>query len=57
MPTEAGDYPAYYRGIVEALRTGADPPVDVRDSIEGLEVLEAARESSRTGTVVALPGR
>jgi len=54
VPTEAGDYPAYYRGIVEALRTGADPPVDVRESIEGLEVLEAARESSRTGAVVAL---
>lgn len=55
VPTLAGDYPAYYRGIVEALRTGADPPVDVRDSVEGLEVLEAARESSRTGAVVALP--
>lgn len=56
VPTEAGDYPAYYRGVVEALRSGADPPVDVRESIEGLEVLEAARESSRTGAVVALPG-
>jgi predicted dehydrogenase len=54
VPTEAGDYPAYYRGVVQALRTGAEPPVDVRDAIEGLEVLEAARESSRTGAVVAL---
>lgn len=54
VPTEAGDYRAYYRGVVEALRTGGAPPVDVRDSIEGLEVLEAARESSRTGAVVAL---
>jgi scyllo-inositol 2-dehydrogenase (NADP+) len=54
--TEPGDYPAFYRGVVEALRTGGDPPVDVRESIEGLEVLEAARESSRTGVVVALPG-
>jgi predicted dehydrogenase len=54
LPTEAGDYPAYYRGIVEALRTGADPPVLVANSIQGLEVLEAARESSRTGTEVLL---
>ena len=56
VPTEGGDYPAYYRGVVQALRTGADPPADVAESIEGLEVLEAARESSRTGAVVALPG-
>jgi predicted dehydrogenase len=54
VPTEPGDYPAFYRGIVESLRTGAQPPVDVGDPIEGLEVLEAARESSRTGAVVAL---
>jgi predicted dehydrogenase len=52
--TEPGDYPAYYRAIVESLRTGADPPVLVSDSVEGLEVLEAARESSRTGTEVSL---
>ena len=55
IPTEAGDYPAYYRGVVDALRTEAAPPVDVRESIEGLEVLEAARESSRAGAVVRLP--
>jgi len=55
IPTEAGDYPAYYRGVVDALRTDAAPPVDVRESIEGLEVLEAARESSRAGAVVRLP--
>jgi predicted dehydrogenase len=57
VPTEPGDYAAYYRGIAASLRTGAPPPVDARDAIEGLEVLEGARESSRTGTVVALPGR
>lgn len=55
VPTEAGDYAAYYRGIAQAMRTGEPPPVDVRDAIEGLEVLEAARESATTGTVVALP--
>jgi predicted dehydrogenase len=52
--TKAGDYPAYYRGIVQTLRTGSVPPVDVWESIEGLEVLEAARESSRTGAVLRL---
>jgi predicted dehydrogenase len=55
VPTEPGDYPAFYRGVVEALRTGGPPPVDVRDVIAGLEVLEAARESSRAGQVVTFP--
>jgi predicted dehydrogenase len=55
VPTAAGDYAAYYRGIAASLRTGAPPPVDVRDAIEGLEVLEAARESARTGSVIRLP--
>jgi predicted dehydrogenase len=55
VPTEAGDYPAYYRGLVDALRTGADLPVEAAASIEGLEILEAARESSRSGAVVHLP--
>ncbi len=55
VETEPGDYPAFYRGVVESLRTGGDPPVDVRESIEGLEVLESARESSRTGAVVPMP--
>jgi predicted dehydrogenase len=49
-----GAYETYYAGIAHALRTGGPPPVDVEDSIAGLEVLEAARESARTHTVVAL---
>jgi predicted dehydrogenase len=55
IPTEPGDYAAYFRGIAASLRTGAPPPVDVWDAIEGLEVLEAARESARSRTVVTLP--
>jgi predicted dehydrogenase len=38
-----GDYPAFYRGIVHALRDGAPPPVDPADAVAGLEVLEQAR--------------
>lgn len=55
--TEAGDYQAFYRGVADALRSGSPPPVDIAESIEGLEVLEAARESSRTAAVVRLPAR
>jgi predicted dehydrogenase len=49
-----GAYETYYEGIAHAMRTGGPPPVDVEDAIEGLEVLEASRESARTRDVVAL---
>jgi scyllo-inositol 2-dehydrogenase (NADP+) len=54
LAIEPGNYPAFYVGLVAALRSGGPPPVDVRDAIEGLEVLEAVRESSRRGEVVVL---
>ena len=55
VETELGAYQEYYAGVAEALRSGGPPPVDVEDSIAVLEVLEAARESARTGKVVELP--
>ena len=55
VETEPGAYQEYYGGVAEALRSGARPPVDVQDSIDVLEVLEAARESARTGEIVELP--
>jgi predicted dehydrogenase len=54
VETDAGDYPAYYAGIAAALRGGGPPPVDARDSIDGLRVIEAAARSAREGTVVEL---
>jgi scyllo-inositol 2-dehydrogenase (NADP+) len=54
VETEPGAYQEYYAGVAEALRSGGPPPVDVQDSIAVLEVLEAARESARTGKVVEL---
>jgi scyllo-inositol 2-dehydrogenase (NADP+) len=57
VESEPGAYQRYYAGVAEAMRSGGPPPVDVRDSIAVLEVLEAARESSRTGEAVELPER
>ena len=57
VESEPGAYQRYYAGVAEAIRSGGPPPVDVRDSIAVLEVLEAARESSTTGEVVELPER
>jgi predicted dehydrogenase len=46
VPTERGDYPAFYAGIVAALRDGSVPPVDPADAVRVLEVIETAREAS-----------
>ncbi|MGK4580969.1 Gfo/Idh/MocA family oxidoreductase [Kitasatospora sp. HPMI-4] len=52
LPTDPGDYPAYYSGIAAALADGTPPPVDPRDAVATLVVLEAARASAATGNVV-----
>ncbi|GJF30192.1 oxidoreductase [Kitasatospora sp. NE20-6] len=53
-PTDPGDYPAYYAGVAAALATGGPPPVDPRDAVATLAVLEAARGSAATGSTVRL---
>ena len=55
VPTLPGAYPAYYAGIVEALRTGTPPPVTAAEAAATLRVLEAARLSASEGRVVRLP--
>ena len=54
IETDAGAYERFYEGVVRSLTTGTPPPVDPSDSVYGLEVLEAARVSARTGEVVRL---
>jgi len=48
VPTERGDYPAFYAGIAATLRTGASPPVDPADAVAVLEIIEAARHFVET---------
>ena len=43
VPTEPGSYGAFYEGVAASLHRGVPPPVDPRDAIEVLKVLEAAR--------------
>jgi predicted dehydrogenase len=54
IESERGDYAAYYAGIVEALRHGGEAPVDPRDSVTALEVIEAAIRSARSGGLVRM---
>ena len=54
VPTVAGAYQDFYRGVAAALRAGTDPPVDPHDAVAGLEVIEAAQLSARLGTTRAI---
>jgi scyllo-inositol 2-dehydrogenase (NADP+) len=53
VETEAGAWPGFYRSVAESLRSGEPPPVHPGEALAVIEIIEAARESARTGTVVA----
>ncbi|MER5873423.1 Gfo/Idh/MocA family oxidoreductase [Streptomyces sp. NPDC002044] len=55
VPTVPGDYPAYYAAVAAALRTGGPAPVTAYEAAHCLDVLEAARTSSREGVAVEIP--
>ena len=47
-----GDWPAFYRGVAGALSGEGPPPVDPRDAVATLTVLELARRSAAERAVV-----
>ncbi|MEP6760243.1 MAG: Gfo/Idh/MocA family oxidoreductase [Sporichthyaceae bacterium] len=53
---EPGGWSAFYPAVVAMVRDGAPPPVDPRDAVVVLEVLDAARRSARERSVVRLGG-
>ncbi|MEO7457458.1 MAG: Gfo/Idh/MocA family oxidoreductase [Gemmatimonadaceae bacterium] len=59
VPTLRGDYARFYEGVARAITDGVAAPVLVEEVAAGLDVIEAAFESVRTGTVVQLlrPGQ
>jgi scyllo-inositol 2-dehydrogenase (NADP+) len=54
VPSERGDWPRFYALLVKALRNGDPPPVDPRDAVATLRILEAARQSAVGREVVGL---
>jgi predicted dehydrogenase len=52
VPTERGAYEQFYTGVVRTLRRGAPPPVEARDAIAGLEIVEAAYRSAAERRVI-----
>ena len=57
VPTERGDYAAFYRGVARAILEGAPAPVLVEEVATGLDIIEAANESARTGRAIELSAR
>ena len=53
VETKRGAYERFYEGIVSAI-AGSAPPVDPRDAVAGLEIIEAANLSAAERRVVAL---
>jgi predicted dehydrogenase len=47
VPPERGAWPRFYEGLAAALRGQGPLPVDPRDAVTGLEILEQAREPGR----------
>jgi predicted dehydrogenase len=43
VPTEPGSYASFYTGVAASLDNGAPPPVDPRDAVAVLEILDEAR--------------
>ena len=54
VPSLPGDWPAFYAGFAAAARGRGPVPVDPRDGVRTLQVLEAARRSAERREVVAL---
>jgi predicted dehydrogenase len=52
VPSERGAWPAFYLALERSLREGGPPPVDPRDAVATLEVLDAARRSADERDVV-----
>lgn len=45
VPTDRGAYQEFYGGVASSLTTGAPPPVDPKDAVSVIEVIEHARRS------------
>ncbi|MFI7577892.1 Gfo/Idh/MocA family oxidoreductase [Micromonospora sp. NPDC049497] len=53
--TEPGRYQSFYAQVAAALRDGAPLPVDPRDAVDTVALIELAHRSSAEGTVLPVP--
>ncbi|MET0416973.1 MAG: Gfo/Idh/MocA family oxidoreductase [Actinoplanes sp.] len=55
VPTEPGAYQTFYQQVATALRDGTPMPVDPRDSVATVELIELAHRSAAEGVVLPVP--
>ncbi|MGK5739431.1 Gfo/Idh/MocA family oxidoreductase [Micromonospora sp. URMC 103] len=55
VPTEPGRYESFYREVAVALRDGVPMPVDPRDAVDTVALIELAHRSSVEGAVLPVP--
>jgi predicted dehydrogenase len=53
LPTPAGNYPAFYAGMRDAILTGSEPPVTPAEGCAVMAVIEAGERSAVEGRVVS----
>lgn len=51
-PAPAGDYPAFYAGVRDAISSGAAPPVTLDEALAVMRVLQAGLDSAASGRIV-----
>jgi scyllo-inositol 2-dehydrogenase (NADP+) len=56
VPSERGDYRAYYEGVGNAILDGAPVPVDPTDACAGLVLIDLARRAAALGQRLPVPG-
>jgi scyllo-inositol 2-dehydrogenase (NADP+) len=56
VPTERGNYPAFYEAIAAAILDGAPVPVSAEDARDGLVVIDLARRAASSGQRMPFPG-
>jgi scyllo-inositol 2-dehydrogenase (NADP+) len=54
VPSIPGRWADFYAGVQRSLREGTPPPVDAKDAVRGLEIIDAARKSAERQTLVHL---
>ncbi|NJP34338.1 Gfo/Idh/MocA family protein [Micromonospora thermarum] len=55
VPTEPGRYQSFYAEVAASLRDGTPMPVDPRDAVDTVELIELAHRSATDGAVLSVP--
>jgi len=52
IPTETGNWRAFYERVADAILDGAPPPVEPAEALAGLSIIERVRRSARDGRLL-----